>query len=122
MNEGHGAGVVNGRRRVGHTDNGGESTACCGGGAGGDVFLGGLAGFAEVNVQVNQAGAHDESFGVECFDVARGLFGGVWTDGGYLAVENQEVGDGIKTIGGINHTTAGEEKRIHRGTRLATVN
>ena len=31
-----------------------------------------------------------------------------------FAVENQNVGNGIKFIGGINHTTAGEKQRIHR--------
>ena len=41
------------------------------GGAGGDVFLGGLAGFAEVDMQVNQAGANDQSLASN-FSMSRG--------------------------------------------------
>ena len=73
-------------------------------------------------MQINQAWANDKTLGVERLDVARSLLRGGVTDGGDLAVENQEIGDGVETIGGINQATACEEKRIHRGERVTTVN
>ena len=57
--EGDSAGRINRGRRVGHADDGGESAARRRRRAGGDVFLGRLARFAEMDVQINQAGTDD---------------------------------------------------------------
>ncbi len=40
--------------------------------------------------------------------------GKLFADGGNFAVEDENVGEGIKLIGGINHAPAGEKQRIHR--------
>jgi hypothetical protein len=34
--------------------------------------------------------------------------------GGDLAVANQKVGDSVEAVGGVNHSPARQEQRIHR--------
>ena len=63
-----GAGIVNRRRRVRHANDGGETAARRRRRSGGKIFLRGLAGFAQMDVQVNQAGTDDFSSGVEFFN------------------------------------------------------
>ena len=107
-----GAGGVNRGQRVGHADDGGETAARGGGGAGGEIFLRGLARLAQMDVQINQAGADDFSAGVELFNaLGRGK---IFADGGNFAVNDEHVRGGIKMICGINHPSAGQQQRIHR--------
>ena len=88
VDERDGAGVVNRGRRVGHADDRGEAAARGGGGAGGDVFLGRLARFAQMDVQVNQAGTNNEAAHVHPFGVARRLFRRVRADRRDFALGN----------------------------------
>ena len=60
-NQRDGAGGVDRGRRIRHAQDRGESTARGGLRAGGDGFLGGLAGFAEVDVGIDQTGRDDEA-------------------------------------------------------------
>ena len=59
------------RRGVGHAHDGGEAARGGGVRAGGDGFLVRLAGLAEVDVDVDEAGAGDEAAGV---DLLRAFF------------------------------------------------
>jgi len=43
----------------------------------------------------------------------------VFPDGGNFSIEDENVGDGIKMVGGIHDPTAGEKQRIHRAQRSA---
>ena len=57
--------AVRGGAGVGHTGNHRESTSGCGAGASGDGFFVLFAWFAQMHVQVNQAGADDAPGGVD---------------------------------------------------------
>ena len=106
------ASIVNRRCGVGHTDERGEAATRRCRRAAGDIFFGGLAGLAQMNMQVNQTGRNDFAG-----DIQRRHAGGrrnVFADGGDFASENEHVGNGIKLVGGINHAAAGEKQRIHR--------
>ncbi len=50
---------VNDGLRVGHTAHGSKSSRGCRGRAGGDGFLVALSGFAQMNMQIDEAGSHD---------------------------------------------------------------
>ena len=43
-------------------------------------------------------------------------------DGGDFAIQNQQVGNDIEAVGGVNYASAGQEQRIHRAGSLATPN
>ena len=113
VDERDGSDIINRRRSVRHADDGSESAARCCRRAAGDIFLGRQAGFAEMDVQVNQAGT-DNFFGdIETFDFF-GRFGGeIFSDGGIFSVENQNIRHGIELISGVNDAPAGEKQRIH---------
>ena len=113
VDERDGAGIVNGRRRVGHADDRGEAAARGGGGAGGDVFLCRLARLAQMDVQINQAGTNDFSFRVESFDFLRRPGGSIFADGGDFPVEDEQIGNGVEAIGGVNDPPAGQKQRVH---------
>ena len=110
-----GPGVVNRGRRVGHADDRGEAAARGGGSAGGDVFLRRLAGFAQVHVQVNQAGTNNFPFRIKSFDFFGRLAGGAFADGGDFPVEDEQISNGIEVIGGVYDSPAGQKQRVHAG-------
>jgi hypothetical protein len=60
-----GAGAVGDGRGVGHADDGRETAGGGGAGAGADGLLVRLAGFAEMDVDIDEAGAGDEAGGVD---------------------------------------------------------
>jgi hypothetical protein len=94
-----GAGVVGDGRRVGHAHDGGEPAGGGGAGAGGDGFLMRLAGLAEVDVDVDEAGAGDEAGGV---DFLRGLFLRGGERRGEAAVDDEEVAGGVALGGRVD--------------------
>src|SRR5882672_2971211 len=65
VDEGNGSGIVNRRRSVRHAHDGGEPTARGSSGSGREVFLRGLAGFSEVDMQINQTGGDNFSLCVK---------------------------------------------------------
>ena len=113
VDERDGSGVVNRRRRVRHADDGRDPAARGGGDPGGNIFFRRLAGFAEMDVQVNQAGADNFSRNIEARYILRRLGGKIFADGGDFSIENQNIRDGVEIIGGVNDAPAGEEQRIH---------
>src|ERR1019366_7998604 len=113
VNQRDGSRIVNRRGRVRHAHDGSESAPRRRRRSRGDAFLRRLARFAQVNVQINQAGRNNFSFRIKSFHA--GGRGKVFADGGNFAVQDQHVGEGIKIIGGIHHATAGEKQRIHHG-------
>ena len=113
VDERHRAGIVDGGRGVGHADDRRETAARGGGGAGGDGFLGGLARFAQVDVQINQARTNDKSAGVELINVFRCFARGVRAYCGNFPVNNEQIRSGIETIGRVNDPSAGQKQRVH---------
>jgi hypothetical protein len=113
MDQRNGPGVVNRRGCVWHANDGGESAARGSRRAGGKVFLWCLARLTQMNVQVNQAGANNQSAHVHPLNIGRALLCGGLTNGGDFAVENQQVSLGIQAIGGVNNPPAGQQQRVH---------
>ena len=107
-----GSGVVNRRRRVGHADDGSESAARRRRRAGGEVLLGRLARFAQVDVQINQPRTNNFPLGVKALNSFG--HGKVFADGGNFAVNDENFRGRIEMTCGINHPTAGQQQRIHR--------
>jgi hypothetical protein len=70
-----------------------------------------------MDVQINQAGADDFAFGIKSF--CSGWRRKFFADGGNFAVEDEHIGDGVKLVGGVHYTAAGEKQRIHPGERIA---
>ena len=85
--------------RVRHAHHGGEATGGGGTAAGRDGFLVGLAGFAEVNVDIDQAWAGDKAAGV---DLARPLAGGGREGCNDAATLDEQIADGVATVRGID--------------------
>ena len=106
-----GAGVVNRGRRVRHANDGSEATARRRRRAAGDIFFRGLARFAEMDVQVNQAGRNDFSRGVENFNPL--WRGKIFADRGNFSVKDENVRRRIEFVRGVNHASAGQKQRIH---------
>ena len=94
-----GAGVVGDGGRVGHAHDGGEAAGGGGAGAGANGLLVRLAGFAEVDVDIDEAGAGDEPVGVDFFR-AFFLRGGERRD--EFAVDDKEVATGVAFGGGVD--------------------
>ena len=107
-----GDGVVDGEC-VGHGDDAGEATGGGGGGAGGDGLLVGLAGFAEMDVNVDETGRDDEAGGVEDFGGFHGVEGAGGFDGGDAPLADEEVARGVEICGGIDEVAAGDEYVLH---------
>ena len=97
LDELDGAGAVGHWGGVGHADHAGEAAGGGGAGAGLDSFLMRLAGLAEVNMNIHQAGGGDEAGGVD----AAGLF---WVGGGRAcdedAITQEELAGGFVAFGG----------------------
>ena len=70
----------------------------------------GLAGFAEVDVDVDEAGAGDEDLGVDFF---RLLFLGGREGGDDFSVGDEEVADGVALGGGIDDAGVGNPEGGH---------
>ena len=94
-----GAGVVGDGGRVGHAHDGGEAAGGGGARAGADGLLVRLAGFAEVDVDIDEAGAGDEPVGVDFFR-AFFLRGGERRD--EFSVDGEEVAAGVAFGGGVD--------------------
>ena len=98
---------------VGHGDYGGEASGGGGGGAGGDGLFPGLAGLAEVDVDVDEAGGGDEVggvYGFGGFDFGEGA-GGFY--GGYAAVLDVDVAGAIEAGGGVDGAGVEDEEVVH---------
>ncbi len=93
----HGAGV-------GHGADGGKAAGGCGHGAAGDRLFVGLAGLAQVNVNIDEARCDDESAGVEAFIGATAQLArrSHFRD---TAVFEQEVVFPLELLGGVNEET-----------------
>ena len=109
--------VIDGSR-VGHGGDGGESAGGGGRGAGGDGFFVGLAGLAEMNVNVDEAGRDDQARGVEDFRAvfAFELAGG--GDFGDATVFEKDVFGGVDACGGIDEMAVEEGERCHAAAFL----
>ena len=118
MNERDGPGIIDGRRRVGHTDQRSEAAARRGGRAGGNGFLRHLARLAKMHMQINQTGAHHQPIHWHPLRVRRRLTWSFWPDCGDPALNNKHIPKRIEAIGGINHPTPREQQRIHAGSLL----
>ena len=100
---------VNHGRGIRHAAYRREPASSGGGGAGRDRFLVTLAGLAQVNMQVNEAGSDDQtarvefSFGVTPDFVRR-------CNLGHLAIAQQEVHGAIDPGGRINDVTASDQE------------
>jgi hypothetical protein len=103
-------GGVAGGKGVGHGDDAGE--AACGGSLGaGAAGLGeGVAGVAEMDVDVPEAGRGDETRGVEA-----GQARGVGAGGEDAPFADGEVGGGVGAAGGIDDPHVREDKVCHDG-------
>ena len=119
MDEGDRAGIINGRAGVGHADDGSETALRRRPGARQDGFLGRLARFAQMDMQIDQPGADDPAGDVQTFNARRGAGGEIGADGGDLSVQNQHIRPDIKLVGGVDHAAAGKEQRIHGVERNA---
>ena len=102
-----------GRRRVGHANDGRETAARGGGGAGGDGFLCRLARLAQMNVQVNQAGTNHEAAHVHFLGVARRLVCRVRADRGDFTFGNQNVRLCVEAVGRVHDAPTGKKQRCH---------
>lgn len=104
---------VEGRDGVGHAGDGGEAARDRGRAAGLDGLAFLLAGLAEVDVHVDQAGADDSVFGVD------GAVGGgaveALADGGDLAVAEGQIGGFVAVGRGVDDAGAGDEDGGHGG-------
>ena len=109
----HHAGVVHGGRGVGHADHAGESSGGGGPGARGDGFLGRLAWFTQVNVQINQARGNHKPSGVNRLG---------WTAGGQgrkrgnFSVEQKQVAFLVNVVGGIQNASVADQGAAHGKT------
>ena len=98
---------------VGHGRDGGESACGCCGGAGGDGFFVALAGLAEMDVNVDEAGCDDEAGGVEDFSTVGELeFAGAG-DFGDAAVFEQDVFGSVDAGAGIDEVAVANDESRH---------
>ncbi len=98
---------------VGHGADGGESSGGGGSGAGRDGLFVSLAGFAEVDVDVDEARGYDEAFGVDGLRVRVLDFAGL-VDGSDFAFGEQEITRGVDAAGGIDEVSVADEDGFHR--------
>ena len=97
--------------RVGHAADGGKSSSGGGGGAGGDGFLVALAGFAQVNMQVDEAGSDDQSARIE-FLVCRAANLAGRRDLGDLPIAQQDVHGRIDLGGGVDEAATLDQQAV----------
>ncbi len=97
----HGGNAIGDGGGVGHGDDGGDAAEGRGARAGADGLFPGLAGLAEVDVEVDEAGEDVEAGGVDV--LGRGGVGdGVWGfDGGDAAIADEEVAEGVDAGGWV---------------------
>ena len=106
-------GTVDRGRRVRHANDGSETAFRRGLDAGGDGLFRGLAGFAQMHVEINQTGANNLAARVETLDLRGRGRRGVRPDGGDAAVEDKHVRGGVEVVGGVDDATAGEQQGTH---------
>ena len=66
-----------------------------------------------MDVQINQARANQQAVHVQAFDLGGGLAGGIRAERGDLAVQNEQISNGVEVVGGSDYSPAGEEQRVH---------
>ena len=71
-----------------------------------------------MNVHIHQTRADHQPFGVNSAGVGGRLPRRVGSDGGNFVTNQQQIGDGIDTICGIDDAAAGEQERIHLRGRI----
>src|SRR5581483_3430914 len=106
------AGVVRHRHGVGHADDGGETAGGGGARAARDGLLVRLAGLAEVDVNIDQAGAGDEAGGI---DLAGAFFVGGAERFDEDAVADENIAVAIAAGGGIDEVGVGDPEGGHGG-------
>lgn len=115
LDELDGARVIGWRAGVGHADDGGETSGGGGASAGVDRFLVGLSGDAEVDVQIDQAGAGDKPAGVD--DLGLGLL--LLAQGVHdLAVEGEEIADLVSLVLRVDDATVLDPDGVAHGVVL----
>ena len=111
---GQGGGTVVDRQGVWHGHDGGEATGGGGAGSGGDGLLVGLAGFAEVDVDVDEAGRDNEAGSVDDLDFANLGKGSRLVDGKDEAIADEDVSRLVHAGGRVDDVAAGNNKVAHR--------
>ena len=103
---GSGAGINNGEG-IGLSGDGGKASGECSGGAGGGTFIFFVTGFAECDVQIDEARGDDQSVGIDpgnaCWCRGR-------ADGGDVAVKDEQISDFVAIGGGVNDAAAGNQE------------
>ena len=110
LDELDGAGVVGDGRGVGHAHHGGETAGGGGLRTGEDGLLVRLAGLAEMDVDVDEAGADDEAAGV---DHARLFLLRASELGDELAAGNEDIALGVALSGGVDDATVFDPEERH---------
>src|SRR5882724_87201 len=118
VNQGDGPGIIDWRSGVWHAYDRGEPASGSGRGTGGYGFFGGLAGFAQVDVQIDEARTNDEAFDVQSLNLRGGFQSSIPAKGGNFSVVDQQVRDGIEMVGGINDSSSSEQQRVHGGQSI----
>lgn len=109
-----GGGMVDGGLGIGHADHGGEPATGSAAGAGGDILLGGLAGFTEVDVKIDEAGGDDEAVQVHDGDgTGFGVVAEVGGQGGDAPVAEENIAGGIEILARIEEAPAAEQQIGH---------
>lgn len=105
-------GGVGCRGGVGHGDGAGEATESGGAGAGSEVFGGGVAGIAEVDMDVAGSGHDDEVVAVKDGEVRGGVEGERGGRGDAPRGVDKEGGKGVAPGGGVEEAGAGNEEGL----------
>ncbi len=95
--------VVERRLGVGHAADGGEPAGDRRGGAGGDGFFFFLAGLAEVDMRIDQAGADDAARGVEQAGIGAEVRRGHITHMHDAAIVDDQIGGAVEFLSGVDH-------------------
>ena len=103
------------RRRIGHANHRGKTTARGRGSASGDGLLGRLSRFAQMDMEIDKPRANDLSCGIKARQIGRSLDGRRRADGGNFAIQNEKVRRAVKSVGRVNHPSASDEERFGQG-------
>ena len=107
-----GGAAVERRVRVRHRADGGEATARGRGRAAGDRLLVFEAGLAQVDVQVHEAGRHDQPGRVDAVRLDHRV-ALVRADARDAAVDDHDVGDAVAPEGRVDHAAVVDGERAH---------
>jgi hypothetical protein len=117
-NQGDGSGIIDGRRSIGHADHSGKPSPRGRHRAGGDGFLGGLARFAQVHMPIDKARADHLARCIQPLDIRRGAGSMPRAKRGDASLPDQQIGDGIDAIGGIDDPTSNDKQGAHVARRI----